>query len=79
MISTWTNIPNRVKTGRPCILSNKFLIKLDDFLSQNCISFTLPGHDNQMYVGKDVQGESQFKPKMYILWTFSELVSIIAD
>ena len=49
---------------------------LDDFLSQNCISFTLPGRNNQMYVGKDVQGESQFKPKMYILWTFSELASV---
>ena len=43
------------------------------FLCRIYISFTLPGRNNQVYVGKNEKGESLFKSKKDLLWTFSEL------
>ena len=79
LISTWTNIQNKVKSGRPSIIDEGLRIKLDEFLCGNSISFTLPGRNNQIYVGKNEKGESEFKSKKYILWTFNELSKIISE
>ena len=43
----------------------------------NDISFTFPGRNNQVYIGINEQVESLFKPKKYLLWTFSELHGIL--
>ena len=79
MISTWTNVPKTQKTGRPAILNNAITEKLERFLSDNSISMTLPGRNNQVYTGKDENGESIFASKKYILWIFNELASIIKE
>ena len=67
LISTWTNIERPTKSGRPCILTDALREKLDDYLCQNTISFTLPGRNNQVYIGKDENRESIFESKKYIL------------
>ena len=46
---------------------------LISFLSNNTNSFTLPGCNNQISIGKNEHGGSIFKPKKYVLWTFNEL------
>ena len=79
LISTWTNIERPTKSGRSCILTDALREKLDDYLCQNTISFTLPGQNNQVYIGKDENRESIFESKKYILWTLDELASIIKD
>ena len=52
LISTWTNVQNKVRSGRPSIIDEGLRIKLDEFLCGNRISFTLQGRNNQIYVGK---------------------------
>ena len=80
LISTWTNIQNIPrKKGRPSMLNDEIKEKLDIFLSDNTNSFTLPGCNNQIYFGKNEHGESIFKPKKYVLCTFSELAAIVKD
>ena len=37
----------------------------------------MSGQNNQVYVGKNEEGESPFKSKKYLLWTFSELHGIL--
>ena len=32
--------------------------------------FTLPGRNHQVYVGKDVNGDRQYRTKKYLLWTY---------
>ena len=44
----------------------------------NDISFTFPGRNNQVHIGINEQVESLFKPKKYLLWTFSELHGILS-
>ena len=61
------------------ILDEGLRIKLDEFLCGNRISFTLQGRNNQIYVGKNEKGESEFKSKKYILWTLNELSKIISE
>ena len=79
LISTWTNVQNKVRSGRPSIIDEGLRIKLDEFLCGNRISFTLQGRNNQIYVGKNEKGESEFKSKKYILWTLNELSKIISE
>jgi hypothetical protein len=47
--------------------------KMRQFLTRNDISYTLPGRDNQVYLGKDVNKESIFALKKYLLFSYSEL------
>ena len=63
--------------GRPAVITEDIKEKLDSYLCRNDISFTLPGYNNQVYIGKNKQGESLFKPKKYLLLTFSELHGIL--
>ena len=57
-------------------MSDETKEKLDSFLSGNDISFTLPGQNHQVYVGKDVNGDHQYRTKKYLLWTYQELVGL---
>ena len=50
--------------------------KLDSLLSRNDISFTLPDRNHQVYVGKDLSGDRQYRTKKYLLWTYQELVGL---
>ena len=79
LFSAWSNIhePKRQNIGRPAIITEDIKEKLDSFLCRNDISFTLPGYNNQVYIGKNKQAESLFKPKKYLLLTFSELHGIL--
>ena len=52
----------------------KFLIK---FLEGADISYTMPGRKDQVYVGKDKDGESLYHAKHYLLWTVSDLMDLI--
>ena len=61
LIFTWTNISmKQSKTGQPAIVSDVVKDKLDKFLYQNDRSTTLPGRNNQIYIGKDENGKSTF-------------------
>ena len=79
LLSAWSNIHQKTRKlkGRPAILTEDIKEKIDAFLCRNDISFTLPGRNNQVYIGKNEQGESLFKPKKYLLWTFNELYGIL--
>ena len=72
LLSAWSNIylPKPKVKGRKAFLSNETKEKLDSFLSRNDISFTLPGRNHQVYVGKDVSGDHQYRTKKYLLWTY---------
>ena len=72
LISTWTGVPAISRKGRSSVLSDELKCKLDEFLCDNNISFTLPDRNNQVYDGKHDDGKSIFKSKKYILWTFNE-------
>ena len=81
-ISSQNNVNTAAPTshgGRPPVLSEEVKNKLDDFLCRNTISFTLPGRNNQIYIGKDENGENKFNSKKFILWTFYELASILSE
>ena len=67
-------VPATSRKGRPSILSDELKCKLDEFLCDNSISFTLPGRNNKVYDGKSI-----FESKKYILWTFNELAQIIKE
>ena len=56
------------------MLNDEIKEKLDIFNG-----FTLPGHNNQIQIGKNEHGESIFKPKNYVLWTLIELAAILKD
>ena len=49
---------------------------IDEFLYHNDISYTLPGQNNHLYMGK-VNENSQFSLKQYRLWAFHELHCLI--
>ena len=49
---------------------------IDEFLYRNDISYTLPGQNNHLYMGK-VNENSQFSLKQYRLWAFHELHCLI--
>ena len=63
----------------PSIITKTIKEKLDAFLCRNDISFTSPGQNNQVFVGKNEEGEILFKSKKYLLWTFSELHGILTQ
>ena len=65
LLSAWSNIylPKPKVKGRKAFLSDETKEKLDSFLSRNDISFTLPGRNHQVYVGKDVNGDASTKPR----------------
>ena len=51
------------------MLNDEIKEKLDIFLSDNTNRFTLPGCNDQIYIGKN---EKVFlDQKNYVLWTFS--------
>ena len=80
MINHWMNSDNRNRTsntyGRPPNITNEIAQKLKTFLDCTDISYTLPGRDNQVYMGK-INGEKIFQPKKYILYTYNQLHSLI--
>ena len=65
LLSAWSNnyLPNPKVKGRKAFLSDETKEKLDSFLSRNDVSFTLPGRNHQVYVGKDVNGDCQYQTK----------------
>ena len=68
--SAWTNVQGiSNKKGMPSVLNDEIKEKLDIFLSDNTNRFTLPGCNDQIYIGKN---EKVFlDQKNYVLWTFS--------
>ena len=72
LLSAWSKVK-----GRQAFLRDETKEKLDSFLSRNDISFTLPGRNHQVYVGKDVNGDCQYQNKEYLLWTYQELVGLL--
>ena len=62
---------------RKAFLNDETKEKLDSFLSRNEISFTLPGWNHQVCVGKDVNGDCQYQTKKYLLWTYQEFVGLL--
>ena len=75
LLSAWLNIyaPESKIKGKKVILDDNVKRKLDKFLSQNNISFTLTGRNNQVYVGKGDDEKRKYQTKKYLLWTFQEL------
>ena len=61
---------NPGQKGRKKTIDNGIKEKLDKFLSRNNISFTFPGRNNQIYVGKGDDGERQYKTEKFLLWIF---------
>ena len=55
--------PKKHNIGYPAILTEDIREKLDAFLCHNDTSFTLPGHNNQVYIGKNEHRESLFNQK----------------
>ncbi len=61
LISQWAQMPYLSnKKGRPEALDGNIKEKILNFLCRNDISFTLPGRNNQVYVGKNEEGEKTF-------------------
>ena len=58
---------NPGQRGRKKTIENGIKEKLDKFLSRNNISFTFPGRNNQIYVGKGDDGERQYKTEIFAL------------
>ena len=67
---------NKTTSGRKPILSETQVSELKDFLKAPDISLTLPGRNNQMYVGKK-DGKSIFVAKHFLFYTLRELHGII--
>ena len=74
LLSAWLNIyaPESKIKSRKVILDDNVKRKLDKFLSQNNISVTLTGQNNQVYVGKGDDGKRKYKTNIILLWTFQE-------
>ena len=62
LFSAWPNIylPKPKVKGRKAFLSDETKEKLDLFLARNGVSFTFPGGNHQVYVGKDVSEDRQY-------------------
>ena len=62
LLSAWSNIylPKPKVKRRKAFLNDENKEKLDSFLSRNDVSFTLPGRNHEVYVGKDVNGDRQY-------------------
>ena len=69
--------PDSKIKGRKAKIDDNIKRKLDSFLSRNNISFTLPGRNNQVYVGKVDDGRCKYKTKKDLLWTFLELATLL--
>ena len=78
-LSAKSNLQTQVKTRGHKDNNNNDKKKLDKFLSHNNISFNLPGHNNQVYVGKGDDGKHQYKTQKFLLWTFWELVGLLKE
>lgn len=83
LISQWMKMPgdrsggSQTRSGRPCVITDAVAEKLKNFLDRSDISYNLPGRNNQIYMGKDDQGEKIFKPKKYLLYTFNQLHTLV--
>ena len=65
--------------GRPVTLDSEKRNFLLQFLERQDISYTAPGKKDQVYMGKDEEGNSVFKPKRYLLHPIRELCSMQND
>ena len=64
------------KRGRPRKeLTEREKIWLVEFLDRSDISYTNPGREDSVYIGK-INGESQYMQKKYLVWPLREIVSI---
>ena len=80
LLSAWSNVQQKTwKIGHPSTITETIKEKLDAFLCRNDISFKLSGQNNQVYMGKNEEGESLFKSKKYLLWTFRGLHGILTQ
>ena len=79
LLSAWSNVylPKPKVKLRKAFFSDEIKKKLDSFLSRNDISFTHPSRNHQVYVGKDVNGDRQYRTKKYLLWTYQELIGLL--
>ena len=78
-LSVWLNIyaPESKIKSRKAIIDDNIKRKLDKFLSQIDISFTLPGWNNQVYLGKGDDGKHKYQTKKYLLQSFQELATLL--
>ena len=76
LLTKWAKVEEQLPAGRKNALTDPMKETIDEFLCNNDISYTLPGRNNQLYMGK-VNGKSQFSPKRYLLWAFQELHSLL--
>ena len=78
ILSNWAKIKHTdfSAKGRKTLLSEDIKEKIDKFLCRSDISYTLPGRNKQVYLGK-IEGVSRFLPKKYLLWTYKELTTLI--
>ena len=64
-----------VNLGRPKIpVQSKELLIV--FLERPDISYCKPGRSDTVYCGKNEMGDKIYKSKLYLLWTFKELVEL---
>ena len=39
----------------------------------------MPGRKDQVYIGKGLDGQSMYKPKYYLLWTWRETLAMLNE
>ena len=49
--------------------------RITAFLEKSGISYCKTNHKEIVYCGKDLNGESVYKPKHYLLWTLHEILN----
>ena len=52
---------------------------LPTFLKSEDISYTMPGTKDQVYIGKDPDGQHMYKPKHCLLWTLREILAMFNE
>ena len=63
--------------GRPLSLDEERTAFILSVLEREDVSYTMPGKKDQVYVGKDSEGNSSYKTKHYLLWTISDVLGIM--
>ena len=76
LLTKWAKVEEQLSAGQKNALTDAMKVMIDKFLCHNDISYTLPGRNKQLYMGK-VNGKSHFSPKRYLLWTFQGLLSLL--
>ena len=76
VISEWISGMNCDSRGRPAKMKDEICEKLRKFLDHTDVSYTLPGRQNQIYMGK-VDGEKVYKAKKYLLYTYHQLHGLL--